>query len=230
MTIKVDADIYEINSDDWTQKNVDVEIPGVCGRCGKSGIQKFMALTLVQGPWGEEPSGMLETYCAACHNLTVHIANYNGGIIMPFISFPQHETEGRAFSDYVKEKYESFVNIYRQSEKAENQGLNLICGVGYRKAVEFLVSDFLITEQCLDKEWVENPKTTLGAKIKKIEDPKMEKLARAITWIGNDETHYTRRHPEQDVDGMKKFTDALLITIEYNKAYNDAIQFTENEN
>lgn len=62
---------------------VDVEIPGVCGRCGKSGIQKFMALTLVQGTCGEEPSGMLETYCAACHNLTVHIANYNGGIIMP---------------------------------------------------------------------------------------------------------------------------------------------------
>ena len=48
----------------------------------------------------------------------------------------------KQFHGEISELSENFVEIYGQSQVAENQGLNKICGVGYRKALEFLIKDF----------------------------------------------------------------------------------------
>ena len=39
----------------------------------------------------------------------------------------------------------NFADIFCQANVAEEQGLNQICGVGYRKALEFLIKDFCIS-------------------------------------------------------------------------------------
>ena len=48
------------------------------------------------------------------------------------------------FSDRISSLSPKFVEIYNQAEKAEQWGLSEICGMGYRKALEFLVKDFAI--------------------------------------------------------------------------------------
>lgn len=35
--------------------------------------------------------------------------------------------------------------------------------------------------------------------------PKLQNLAKAASWIGNDETHYIRRHDDKDIRDMKQF-------------------------
>ncbi|KKK63091.1 hypothetical protein LCGC14_2997790, partial [marine sediment metagenome] len=46
----------------------------------------------------------------------------------------------------IKEVSKSFCEIYKQASYAESYGLNEICGVGYRKSLEFLVKDYLISK------------------------------------------------------------------------------------
>src|SRR5947209_9012383 len=41
----------------------------------------------------------------------------------------------------------NFHKIYNEAYKAEQFGLMEICGVGYRKALEFLIKDYLITQR-----------------------------------------------------------------------------------
>lgn len=54
-----------------------------------------------------------------------------------------HKTQ---FSQRIISLSSNFVKLYRQSERAELDGLDEICGMGYRKALEFLVKDFAIHE------------------------------------------------------------------------------------
>lgn len=50
------------------------------------------------------------------------------------------------FPDEITKLSPAFVQIYHQAEQAENSGLSDICGLGYRKALEFLIKDFAIHE------------------------------------------------------------------------------------
>jgi len=69
-----------------------------------------------------------------------------------------------------------------------------ICGVGYRKSLEFLIKDYLIGRapegegQAAAVEAIK--KKFLGTCIKEdIEDANIKLVAQRATWLGNDETH-----------------------------------------
>ena len=99
----------------------------------------------------------------------------------------------------------SFVEIYSQATKAETEGLDQIAGVGYRKSLEFLIKDHVIRNQPEKEDSVKNK--MLGPVISEYlsDFPKLQTLAKAATWIGNDETHYVRRHNDKDIRDMKQF-------------------------
>lgn len=99
----------------------------------------------------------------------------------------------------------AFVEIYSQATTAESENLDQIAGVGYRKSLEFLIKDHAIRNNP-DKE-EEIKKKMLGPVITEYltDFPKLKNLARAATWLGNDETHYERRHTEKDIRDMKAF-------------------------
>ena len=50
----------------------------------------------------------------------------------------------KIFSDTIKGVSSSFEEIYNQAYCAEQLSLNQICGTGYRKALEFLIKEYLI--------------------------------------------------------------------------------------
>jgi hypothetical protein len=126
-----------------------------------------------------------------------------------------------SFPENIKSISPSFCSIYAQAKSAEEQGLSDICGVGYRKALEFLIKDYLINKKAelgLDKETVK--KTFLGNCIKNyIKDSKVQEIAELATWLGNDETHYYRKWENKDLSDLKELIHLTMNTIDSNMIF-----------
>lgn len=134
------------------------------------------------------------------------------------------------FPEHIKKISPKFVEIYHQSEKAENDGLTEICGMGYRKALEFLVKDFAIHTHPDKSSEIESPKLMLSQCIKTyIDSQKIKTMAEASAWIGNDETHYTRKHENYDVQDLKRFINTAVAFIEYELNFSEASEFLNPE-
>ena len=115
------------------------------------------------------------------------------------------------------------MSIYKQAALAESLGLDQICGIGYRKAIEFLVKDYTIHKSPNSKDAI--LKATLGSCISNyIKDDRLTTLARAATWLGNDETHYVRQHPDYTLKELKAFADAFITFIDADLAYEAALK------
>ena len=130
-------------------------------------------------------------------------------------SFPK-KYENAEIPELIQNNFSNFIEIYNQAKLAEESDLDQLAGMGYRKAIEFLVTDYLLKYpiEGVEKDWLTNPKTSLISKINKLKNERIRQLATAITYLGNDETHYTRRHPDFDLDKMKAFIKVLLSDIE----------------
>ena len=70
---------------------------------------------------------------------------------------PNSSPINKEFSEIINSISSEFSEIYNQAFHAEQMRLNHICGVGYRKALEFLIKDYLISKET-DENVVENIK------------------------------------------------------------------------
>jgi hypothetical protein len=88
-----------------------------------------------------------------------------------------------------------FAKVYDEAVAAEKAGLEDLSGAGYRRALEFLVKDYLIYRNPAEKETY--IKTTLSNCIKHhVKMPEIEEIAGEAVSIGNDYVHfekYTKR-------------------------------------
>ena len=41
----------------------------------------------------------------------------------------------------------------------------------------------------------------------------IKNLAKSVAWLGNDETHYVRKHTDKDLEDLKEFLDAAALLI-----------------
>ena len=123
------------------------------------------------------------------------------------------------FSNKIKNDYPSFYKIYKQANRAEELGLSEICGMGYRKSIEFLIKDFIKRELKQSKtpkeEIVKIIKTSLSKCIEKyITDPEIKSMATRATWLGNDETHYYKKWPKKNISDLKILIQLTIYYIE----------------
>jgi hypothetical protein len=108
-----------------------------------------------------------------------------------------------------------FCSIYNQAYKAELQGLLLISGPGYRKALEFLIKDYLTSLQTADEAKKDIANSPLMAVLKKyVADKRMLTTAERATWLGNDETHYIRKWEDKDLADMKSMIQLTCYWIQ----------------
>jgi len=120
--------------------------------------------------------------------------------------------ENKQFPDSIVEISKHFNDIYNQALRADNNGLNEICGPGYRRALEFLIKDYLIS---LNPELSDEiKKLWLGKAIDKIDSPKIKICAERAAWLGNDETHYVRIWEEKDIENLKDLIDLVVMWID----------------
>jgi hypothetical protein len=103
-----------------------------------------------------------------------------------------------------------FVEIFNQANASESFSLTEISGIAYRKSLEFLIKDYLITSLNKDPDTIK--KKFLGKCINEdITDENIKSTAQRATWLGNDEAHYYRIWENKDIEDLK-----LLIKITAN--------------
>ena len=223
------TELYLLNKSEILKSTVEFAIPDYCPKCHAPFVHNFSkAITT------DKKKVEIFMYCNHCSSS--FIATYEAFIINPNGNNVGYwagklETcepiypENKLFSEKIATLSPMFKTIYNQANTAESYSLNEIAGMGYRKALEFLVKDFCIHLNPDKKAEIEN--ILLGKCISTyISDEKIKNLATASTWIGNDETHYIRKHIDKDIQDMKQFIHALLYFIEYQLTVEEATAFT----
>lgn len=123
--------------------------------------------------------------------------------------------------DFFSKISKRFVEIYKQAEIAEHYGLIDICGMGYRKALEFLVKDFLIKTKPEEEE--EIIKEFLGKTIDRFDNGQLKTLASRAAWLGNDESHYQKLHTDKDLQDLKALLKGVIKYFELNDVFEEAL-------
>lgn len=127
------------------------------------------------------------------------------------------------FTEIIKNVSSDFSTIYNQAYAAEQASLTVICGAGYRKSLEFLIKDYLISKKANDGEKIRNE--YLGNTIeKRVEHPQLKAVAKRATWLGNDETHYERKWQDKDIKDLKSLIELTIRWIETDKLTEKLLQ------
>lgn len=127
----------------------------------------------------------------------------------------------QVFEDDILALSPQFATIYNQALEAENRGLDEVAGIGYRKALEFLVKDYCKHKHPGKDDEIERlPPGRCISDL--IAQSSINILASRAVWIGNDETHYTRKLEGRDISDMKTFIHALVHYIGMELTVEDA--------
>lgn len=129
------------------------------------------------------------------------------------------DTYVTCFSDEISELSSEFISIYNQSELAEAQNLDKICGMGYRRALEFLVDAYIKHKENVNVI----PERNLQQKIQNhIDNDAVRVLAEKATWLGNDTVHIENKHPDRTITDMKNFIMQICKWIDFELSVEDA--------
>lgn len=161
-----------------------------------------------------------------CHSL--FIASFRnkegrGQFEAEFVQSQPVTPKEQKFAQAISQLSPAFCTIFNQSLAAEQQSLFQICGVGYRKALEFLIKDYLVAKDPKSAEKIQ--KKFLGKCIEQdVENPNIKVVAKRAAWLGNDETHYVREWKDQDLTDLKRLIKLAIDWIEMEKLTEEAIE------
>jgi len=148
---------------------------------------------------------------------TVGAENYS------YHSSKPQQLKDRSFSLTILKISPDFCEIFNQAQKTEQQQWGMVAGPGYRKALEFLVKDYLCGLDPAKKETI--LATLLGNLIANhIDHPKIKAMATRATWLGNDETHYLRKWVGKDLDDLKNLIELTVHWIEIEEHTKDVVE------
>ena len=207
---------YNRNLDKEYSKDLDVTVEevGECPCCHFASSPRYLDGFLIASQENDiQPTAYLTLYCTRCHS--IYIAKYIGDIGITNLKldfvFPQ-QVNYKKFSDNINELSQNFVSIYNQALESEsNVSTQGLAGLGYRKSLEFLIKDYLITVKKQSEDAIKE--LDLAKCIDKLDDD-LKEIAKASAWIGNDETHYFRKNPQYDISDLKSFIDCLVLDID----------------
>ena len=121
--------------------------------------------------------------------------------------------EEKAFPKSITTLSPFFCTIFNEAAEAESRNLKNIAGPGYRKALEFLIKDFLISEYPTEADEIK--KKWLASLIRdKVQDANIKACAERAAWLGNDETHYLRTWTDKDIGDLTKLVTLCVNWIE----------------
>lgn len=206
----------------FTDTSVEFDLPDICPHCGLGIVPNFLGYAHSY----ERPYVGVIFGCPSCKKIsfasyelsvknssawTADLNNDGNPIISSRIGIYPQRIYSPKIPDEIKNYYQEFFEIYTQAHIAEQNNLHQITGMAYRKALENLVKNYLIEKfPSLQSEILNEP---LGKSISRIEYPNIQSLARAASWIGNDETHIVKKNSDWKVSDMKGFILALCHLI-----------------
>lgn len=216
--MKQEYSLYYIKKNQF--QKFDVPEVERCPLCHNGGHPHFES-GCITSTYEDKPGVYLFVvlYCTVCKkHFVVKYSGVAGNFVIDYM-YP-FNTEPIIFDDIIVNLSPDFTKIYNQTKEAEELGLDELVGIGYRKSLEFLIKDYLIKVQEESEQQIKN--MLLGACINKISDNKIQTLAKGATWIGNDETHYEKRHPDYGVEYIKLFIKTLIEFIVGEYAFKEA--------
>lgn len=208
----------------------EIEEPNICPHCHVANKPQFL--------WGSQTQDTDNDFCylsawkcayAKCakifiaqHKLTNQVLKitrfFNGFPKGPEWPKPIKELKSGNLDADEKPIQSKFIKTYIQSLEAEHSGLDELAGMGFRKAIEYLVKDWAIQNKPDKKEDIE--KFWLGEVIKKYYDGDLKEILERATWLGNDQAHYIKLFEEFDINVLKELID--LIMVELDRQYKNA--------
>ncbi|CAI3318029.1 hypothetical protein CIRMBP1229_02171 [Enterococcus cecorum] len=213
-------------------EQTEIVLPDFCPLCGKTIEPKII------GCFGHKTLSDDTNVCVTCRCTSnscdkYFVLNYHSHISfhsLELVSSPYIVPVNISLPNELQDISPSFIKIYTEAKTADSIGLDSIAGVGYRKSAEFLIKDYLIKQNPDCTEDIK--KKFLGNVINEYmsDFPKIQSLAKAVAWIGNDETHYQRKHNDKDINDLKKFIDATVHFIVAEYTADQAIAFTSDKN
>lgn len=203
---------------------VSYDQPESCPLCHYAISPNCIGDSWYRGNEGERHLAILYTCPHCCRPFVAHFIDGNSGgtTMQPQLDYCAPDLYSvQQFDDGIEKLSPSFVKIYNQALEAENRRLDEIAGIGYRKALEFLVKDYC--KHKAPEKGDEIERLPLGKCISDlIAQPSINILASRAVWIGNDETHYTRKLEGRDISDMKTFIHALVHYIGMELTVEDA--------
>ena len=153
----------------------------------------------------------------SCPNPTCekgYIAEYNNhGQKFTFNKIVKGSPKKAFYSEEIQKLSSMFIKIYNEAFTAEQMSLFEISGVGYRKALEYLIKDFLIFQKPKEEEKIK--KMFLGKCIKDlVDDPRIKSTSKRAVWLGNDQTHYVKKWEDKDLSDLKKLIKLTINWVE----------------
>jgi hypothetical protein len=160
---------------------------------------------------------LIEVLCGCpnngCSSLFFAVYEYDSGSKSYWLSYCYpYSKKDKDFPEEIMQLSSDFVQIFNQAHHAEQEGLDRICGVGYRKALEYLIKDFATHLNPDEAEQIK--KLPLQQCIQKyINQPEIKEMAERAVWLGNDETHYVRKWEDKDIKDLKNLIDLTVFFI-----------------
>lgn len=156
--------------------------------------------------------------CPKCHEIVIVMWEYpdnvNEEVTISHI-FPKN-VKDKVLDKWISNMSPMFTTTYNQANAAETYGLNEIAGMGYRKAMEYLIKDYAVMKHPKEKELI------MGKALSKciedyVSEPKIKTMAKGAVWLGNDETHYLRKWVDKDISDMKNMIDLTLYWMNFER-------------
>jgi len=194
-------------------------VPDKCPICNQFGQPDFRCASFTF----PHPGKLLDAAfrCPASNCRSIYVASYilhsaAGQIIWALQKTSLNRfIESHAFPKNIQEVSPFFCLTYNQAQIAAENNLDQICGPGFRKALEFLVKDYLVVYVYKNdpEKQDEVKKLFLANAIEKhIDQDRIKQFAKRAVWIGNDEVHYTRKWEDKDISDLKSL---ILITVNH---------------
>lgn len=219
-------------------RNLDFDISNSCPICLETMFPKYISMV---PPYSETTTTVIPVtlQCTSCDKFFVTHFQFNryksSGYGIP--SRPAYVSQlpiqiARKMSNpdipkNVQQLSPEFVEIYKQALQAEIDGLDHLVGMGIRKALDYLVTDFCLHTHPDKSDKIQQQQLGKMLNTYFSDMPRVQKILEAAVWIGNDQTHYFTRHPDVGVSELKKFTDLLVRELSSELAFEEVEEFHE---
>lgn len=195
--------------------------PNECPYCHNTIIPEFLHDYLDK----ENVAIYASLLCPNSNCNTPFIAKYEGGssTVFRYKKIIKITPDKENFSIEIINVSPKFIEIYNEAYFAEQHELYEICGVAYRKALEFLLKDYLIWKNPEKRRDVINS-TIANCIHTYIEDSRLKTAANRAIWLGNDHTHYEKRWENKDLSDLKTL---IRLTVNWIETEILTSQYTE---
>ncbi|BFL78695.1 hypothetical protein PXW92_03670 [Staphylococcus hominis] len=193
---------------------IDIKLPKSCPYCEQ------VQTPFVKSSSGLEQNDSLFSVIFICNECKQHFliqykkqaTNLYNSIHNSHPVYISYKSSDEQFSQDLKECSPDFTTIFSQLNIAEKHNLNDLLKLGYRKAIEQLVWDYLIKFENKSENSLQ--KKTFSARIQLLNLPQTPWLSDLIAWIGNDGAHPYQRHEDLTIEDMKRLSNIVIKNIE----------------